>query len=128
MKALTTMTLGAALIGLAGLVYDTATADEPPSCSTREASVYFENGNMKLNDFSTAVIDRVAAEAKACGAAQVVAQSNSDARAQAVSKAFEARGVQVVVVTQPPVSLTGEDGFIAGRAARVRLTLSPYVG
>ena len=126
MRALTAMTIGAAVIGLAGFAYDAATADQPMSCPDRAASVYFENGKTKLNQFSQAVIDRVAAEAKACGATQVVARSDSDARADAVSKAFEARGLQVVVVI-PPANPVG-DSFIAGRTAQVLLTLSPYVG
>jgi ABC-type sugar transport system substrate-binding protein len=127
MSALTMMTVSAALIGLVGFVYDTATADKAMACPDRAASVYFETGKTNLNPFSEAVIDRVAAEAKACGAAQVVAQADSEARAKAVSKAFESRGVDVVVVT-PPAPPPSDDGFIAQRAAQVRLTLSPNVG
>jgi len=126
MKALTAMTLGAAMIGLAGFVYDTAIADEPMSCSDREAAVYFEKDKTSLNEFSKVVIERVAAEAIACGATQVVAETNSEARAKAVSKAFEARGLQVIVVTPP--ALPAAEEFIAGRTAQVRLTLNPYVG
>jgi hypothetical protein len=128
MKALTAMTVGAAMIGLAGFVYDTATADQLMACPDREAAVYFENGKTRLNDFSNVVIDRVAAEAKACGAHEVVAETSSDARAKAVAKAFEARGLQVVVVTPPPLVPVSDDGFIASRAAHVRLTVNPYVG
>jgi hypothetical protein len=125
MKALTAMTLGAAMIGLAGFVYDTATADEP-SCSDREAAIYFEKDKTGLNEFSKVVVERIAAEAKTCGATQVVAETNSDARAKAVSKAFEAHGLNVIVVTPP--ALPAAEEFVAGRLAQVRLTLNPYVG
>ena len=128
MRALTAMTIGAAMIGLAGFVYDTATADQTMACPDRESAVYFENGKTRLNEFSNVVIDRVAAEAKACGAREVVAETNSNARAQAVANAFEARGLQVVVVTPPRAAPVSDDGFIANRTAKVRLTVNPYVG
>jgi hypothetical protein len=127
MKALTAMTFGAAMIGLAGLVYDGATAGQPMACPDREASIYFEHGAARLSESSNTVIDRIAAEAKACGAVQVIARTDTDARAQTLSRAFEARGLRLVVVEPPSVAPSADDGFIAGRVAKVGLTLNREV-
>lgn len=127
MKALTTMTIGAAMIGLAGLVYDGATAGQPMACPDRAASIYFERGAAELSEASNTVIDRIAAEAKACGADEVIARTDTDARVETLTRAFEARGLRLVVVKPPSVAPSADDSFIAGRVAKVGLTLNREV-
>lgn len=127
MQALTAMTLGALALAAAGFVYDSSTGQTGPQCPVREAAVYFEKGEPRFNAFSTAVIERVAAEARACGARQVVAETSvGGAHAEAIARAFEAKGVNVVVA--PPTTAPASSDFIAGRAANVRLTMHRDVG
>jgi len=122
MQALTAMTLAALALGAAGFVYDTSTGQTAPACPEREASVYFEKGEPRFNAFSTAVIERVAAEARACGARQVVAETSiGGAYAEAIASAFQAKGLDIIVA-QPPLPAASAD-FVAGRAANVRLTM-----
>jgi hypothetical protein len=127
MQTLTAMTLGALIIGGLAFAYDAASADEP-SCAGREASVYFEKGKSEINDFSKAVVERVAAEAKACGVTTVVADTKVDGRrAASLARAFEPLGLKVVVTGSPRLAPPAGD-FIADREARVRLTMSRDVG
>jgi hypothetical protein len=127
MQTLTAMTLGALALGAAGFAYDSSTGQTPPACPEREASVYFEKGEPRFNDFSTAVIERVAAEARACGAREVVAETSiGGPYADAISSAFVAKGLNVVVAAPPTPPAAGD--FIAGRAASVRLTMNRDVG
>ncbi len=118
MQTLTAMTLGALALGGAAFLYDTASADEK-MCAGREVSVYFEKGKSEINPFSKAVVDRVAEDVKACGAAAVVVDAGPDGqRAEAISSAFESHGVKPIVATPSGASA---DGFIPERAATVRL-------
>jgi hypothetical protein len=127
MQTLTAMTLGALALGAAGLVYDTSTGQTAPQCPAREAAVYFEKGEPRFNEFSTAVIERVAAEARACGAREVVAETSiGGAYVEAITSAFDAKGLNVVVA-QPAIVPDAGD-FITGRAASVRLTMHRDVG
>jgi len=127
MQTLTAMTLGALILGAGAFVYDTASAQEA-SCDGREVSVYFEKGKSEINDFSKAVVERVAAEAKACGITTVVADTKVDGRrAAAIAKAFQPSGVKVVLAGNPALALVTVD-FIADRAATVRLTMNRDVG
>lgn len=118
MQKLTAMTLGAILIGLAGFVYDTASGQQPTACPQREVALYFEKGATEFNDMSKQLVQRVALEAKACGAKQVVAETKGGERAAAISQAFEPFGVRVILVS-PRLSTSG-DG-ISDRTATVRL-------
>lgn len=127
MQTLTAMTLGALALGAAGFAYDSSTGQTPPACPDREASVYFEKGEARFNDFSTAVIERVAAEARACGAQAVVAETSiGGAYAEAITSAFDAKGLNVIVAAPPTAPPAGD--FIAGRAANVRLTMNRDIG
>ena len=128
MQTLTAMTLGALAIGAAAFAYDTARADPPTDCPSHEVSLYFEHGKSEFNDFSKRLVERVAAEAKACGARQIVAETKvSGERAKTVEQAFASRGVQVILVGPTHVSPTG-GAEIADRAANVRLTMNRAVG
>ncbi len=118
MQKLKAMTLGAVLIGLAGFVYDTASAQQPAACPQREVALYFEKGAAEFNDMSKQLVQRVAMEAKACGAKQVVAETKTGERAQAVSEAFEPFGIRVILVSQR-LSTSGD--AISDRTATVRL-------
>jgi hypothetical protein len=127
MQALTAMTIGALVLGAVAFAYDTASADEP-ACAGREASIYFEKGRNEFNDFSKAVVERLAAEAKACGVSQVVAETRvGGKRLDAISNAFEPLGLKVILVGPPRVAPPAGD-FVADRAASVRLTMSRDVG
>jgi len=127
MQALTAMTIGALILGAAAFAYDTASADER-SCAGREVSVYFEKGKSEFNDFSKAVIERVAAEAKSCGISQVVAETKVDGkRLDAISNAFEPLGLKVILAGPPRIAPPAGDS-IADRSASVRLTMNRDVG
>jgi hypothetical protein len=126
MKTLTGLTLGALALGGVAFIYDASA--QAPSCSGREASVYFEKGKSELNGFSKVVIERVAAEAKACGLTTVVAETKVDGkRADALANAFKPLGLTVVVAGPPALAPAAGD-FIADRAASVRLTMVSDVG
>jgi hypothetical protein len=127
MQALTAMTLGALVLGAAAFAYDAASAREQ-ACEGREASIYFEKGKTEFNDFSKVVVERVAAEAKACGISQIVASTKAGGkRAEAIARAFEPLGVKVILVGQPPTAPAVGD-FISDRAASVRLTMNRDLG
>ena len=128
MQTLTAMTLGALAIGGAAFAWDTSIGQTPSRCPTHQASLYFEKDATGLNVFSEAVIDRIADEARACGARQVVARTSlGEAHADAITRAFAAKGLGVIVAsTAQPTPHADE--FIAGRAAVVRLTLNSDVG
>lgn len=128
MQPLTAMTMGAVALAAAAFAWDSATAQTPDACPTHEVSLYFEKGQTQFNGFSKAVVERIAAEARACGAQQVVAETKvHGARADAIVDAFASEGMQVVLAGQPRTAPQAGD-FIADRAASVRLTLSRDVG
>ncbi len=128
MRALTAMTLGALALGVAAFAYDTARAEPPVDCPTQEVSLYFEHGKSEFNDFSKQLVERVAAEAKACGARQIVAETKvGGERARTVQQAFASRGVEVILVGPTHLSPTG-GADIADRAANVRLTMNRAIG
>lgn len=127
MQTLTAMTLGALILGAAAFAYDAASAQEA-SCEGREVSVYFEKGKSDINDFSRAVVERIAAEAKACGITTVIADTKVDGRrAAAIAKAFRPSGVKIVLAGNPSLAPANGD-FIADRAVTVRLTMNRSVG
>jgi hypothetical protein len=114
-------------IGMAAFAYDSSTGQTPDQCASREASVYFERDSTRFNNFAMAVIDRMAQEARACGARHVVAQTAMDeAHADAIRRAFAAKGLDVILAGSPYPAPPGSD-FIAGRAAVVRVTLNSDV-
>lgn len=127
MQTLTAMTLGALTLGAAAFAYDSSTGQTPALCSSHEASVYFERDSTQFNNFAMAVIDRVAQDARACGARQVVARTSMDkAHAEAITRAFASKGLGVVLAGSPQTAPRDGD-FIADRAAVVRLTLNSDV-
>ena len=128
MQILTAMTLGALTLGVAAFAYDSSIGETPNRCPSHRASVYFEKDATGLNVFSQAVIDRIAQEARACGARQVVAQTSlSQAHADAITRAFASKGLGVIVASTPQATPQADE-FIAGRATVVRLTLNSDVG
>ena len=128
MQTLTAMTIGALALGAAAFAYDSSTGQTPGRCPTHQASVYFEKDATGLNVFSEAVIDRIAQEARACGASQVVAQTSlGPAHADAISRAFASKGLGVIVASSTPVAPQATE-FVADRAAVVRLTLNSDIG
>ncbi|HEX5006168.1 MAG TPA: hypothetical protein VFV70_03585 [Hyphomonadaceae bacterium] len=128
MQTLTAMTLGALALGAAAFAYDSSIGQTPNRCPAHQASVYFEKDATGLNLFAEAVIDRIAQEARACGAHQVVAQTSlSQAHADAISRAFASKGLGVIVARTPQATVQPAD-FVGDRAAVVRLTLNSDVG
>ncbi|HEV7690017.1 MAG TPA: hypothetical protein VGO52_04320 [Hyphomonadaceae bacterium] len=127
MKLLTAITLGIFAVG--GVAF-AANAGAQTPCKTsepREVSLYFERDQSQLNDFSKALVDRVASEAKNCGLTQVVAETKIDAkRAAVISDTFKSRGVKVILVSPAMMPSAGDD--VAARAAKLRLTLSDRIG
>lgn len=120
MQRLTLMTVGAVLIGFGGFVYDSAVAQTPSACSSREVSIYFDKDTTEFNKFSQQLVERVATEAKACGAKQVVAEVKSGPdRAEAVSHAFADLGVKVILVGATHEAPAGES--VADREVVVRV-------
>ncbi len=120
MQRLTLMTVGAMMIGFVGFVYDSAIAQTPTSCSSREVSIYFDKDTTEFNKFSQQHVERVATEAKACGARQVVAEVKSGPdRAEAVSHAFADLGVKVILVGATHEAAAGES--VADREVVVRV-------
>lgn len=126
MQKLTLMTVGALLIGFGGFVYDQASAQplhaqQAASCSGREVSIYFDKDTTAFNKFSQQLVERVAADAKACGATQIVADVKSGPeRAQAVSHAFNDLGVGVILTGNPkrvPATETLADREVVIRVA-----------
>ena len=130
MQKLTLMTVGALLIGLGGFVYDAANAQslnpqslyakDPVPCSSREVSIYFDKDTTAFNKFSQQLVERIAADAKACGARHIVAEVKSGPeRAQAVSHAFNDLGVSVILTGNPKLVPAAET--LADREVIVRV-------
>lgn len=125
MKPLFAAALLTASIALSGAPA-IAQAKAPPTCGSnepREVSLYFERDQTQLNDFSKALVERVANEAKHCGLSQVVAETKIDAkRANIITDTFQARGVKVILVSPAMSQASGDD--VAARSAKLRLTLN----
>jgi len=119
MQRLTALTLGAAMIGFCGFVYDNAVAQTPASCPGRVVSIYFDADSTAFNTFSQQLVERVATDAKACSG-QVVAEVKSGPdRARAVSDAFQRLGVKVVLAGQPAAASAAET--VADREVVIRV-------
>lgn len=113
MQRLTTMTLGAFAIGLAGFAYDAASAQTPASkpaaCPKYESTVYFSPNSAELSSFSDSTIVRIAADARACGSKGIVIQAAADGdRAQTVASALRSKGLKAVVVPSSALALSSE--------------------
>jgi len=127
MKLMTAITLGIFAIGGVAFAANAGAQTPCKSNEPREVSLYFERDQSQLNDFSKALVDRVASEAKGCGLTQVVAETKIDAkRAAVISDTFKSRGVRVILVSPAMMPATGDD--VAARAAKLRLTLSDRIG
>ena len=129
MKLMTAITLG--IFATGGIVWAaSADAQSPASCKSaepREVSLYFELDSTQLNDFSKTLVDRVANEAKNCGLTQVVAETRVDGkRAAVISDTFQARGMRVILLTPAMAAPTNND--VAGRSAKLRLTMAEKIG
>src|SRR5689334_11254327 len=125
-KLVSMILAGLMLLGV--MFVSTAMAQTPcRSSEPREVSLYFERDQSQLNDFSKALVDRVASEAKSCGLTQVVAETKIDAkRAAVISDTFKSRGVKVILVSPAMAPVKGDS--IAARSAKLRLTLADRIG
>lgn len=121
MNRLTAMTLGAAMIGFCGFVYDSASAQTPAACPTHEATVYFGQGTAALNSHQNYAVVTMAEAARTCGAKGVIVQAVGDGeRANAVATALKQRGVKTTVVTLPSLALSGDT--MLARSVTLRVT------
>ena len=108
MQRLTAMTIGAALLGLGGFVYD-ASAQTSARCPSHESVVYFAPGSKALNEHSSYAIERMAEAAHACRANGVVVQAAAGPeRANVVATALRQRGVKAVILPMPGLMPTGD--------------------
>jgi len=126
MQRLTAMTLGAAMIGLCGFIYDAnaQSPTQPPAapvvCPSHDVTVYFAPGSSELNTYSQSTIDIVARAASACGARGVALVSMGGAeRAEAVADALLVRGV-TPFVSQAVGIIPISDG-VASRSVTLRV-------
>lgn len=117
MQRLTIMILGALAIGLSAFVCDQASAQTAAnmapvslkSCPKYESTVYFAPDSTGLNAYSDYTIDRMAEDAKACGAKGVIVQAaDAGERAATVATALRAHGLKAVIVPSPAIALSGE--------------------
>jgi hypothetical protein len=109
MNRLTALTLGAAMIGVCGFVYDAASAQTPAACPSHEATVYFGHNSVELNAHQNYAVVTMAEAAHTCGARGVVVQTVGDGeRANAVATALKLRGIKTTVVTLPALALSGD--------------------
>jgi hypothetical protein len=135
MKTMMAIAVAAALATM-GMIEGVARA-EPVSangpatgaCATHQASIYFARNAIALNSYSKQIIARLAADAKACGRAQVIADAPDGAlkpqRAAAISSAFAANGVQAILLHASSTSAPAADESVLDRAAAVRLQIAP---
>lgn len=130
-RPLTTLTLAALALGAVAFAYDSATAQTPSpqaACAGLDVSLYFEKGKIELNDFSKAVAERIAAEAKACGVREIVAETKvSGKRADAITRTFESMDMKVAFVG-PHLMLASASDTVADRTASVRIIVNAQVG
>jgi hypothetical protein len=130
-KLISMLLAGMMLLGV--MFVSTATAQSSQtmtpckSSEPREVSLYFERDRAELNDFSKALVDRVANEAKNCGLSRIVAETKIDAkRASVISETFKSRGINVILVSPAMMPVAGDD--ITARSAKLRLTLNDRIG
>ncbi len=129
MQRLTAMTLGAALIGLGGLVYD-ANAQTPAAaaqCPVHDVTIYFADGSSDLNRYSQFTVETVAKSASVCGARGVALQSSGGSdRASVVAKALRAKGINAVIVPSAG-GLTPINDGVAARSVTMRVVSSAAI-
>ncbi|MBI1358677.1 MAG: hypothetical protein GC155_00155 [Alphaproteobacteria bacterium] len=128
MKAMMAIAVGMALATMAG-VEGVAHADSP--CASEQASIYFEKDRSDVTPASREIVDRLAAQAKSCRRAQVVADAPQgalhDARANALRRSFAQAGVHVVLASSSPLQASASIGeeLVLGRSAVLRVEPSP---
>lgn len=122
MQRLTAMTLGAALIGLGGFVYDAASAQTPAACPNHEATVYFSQDSSRLDSHQNYALVTMAEAARACGSKNIVVQGigNTD-RARVVATALKRHGVKTTVVTLPAALAPAADTMLT-RSVTLRVS------
>jgi hypothetical protein len=131
MKTMMAIAVAAALATM-GMIEGVARAEPAPAtgaCATHQASIYFARNAVELNAWSKQIVARLAADAKACGRAQVIADAPDGAlkpqRAAAISRAFAANGVQAILVHASSTGMAPADESVLDRAAAVRVQIAP---
>jgi hypothetical protein len=109
MTRLTSLTLGAAMLGFLVFVADSAIAQTSAACPSHEAVVYFAADSATLNSEQNFAVVSMAEAARSCGATGVLVHSNGDGEsARAVATALSLRGVKATIVAQPALALSGD--------------------
>jgi hypothetical protein len=120
MQRLNLMTLAAIAIGFGAYAYDAASAQTRSTCPTYESTVYFAPNSASLNEFSDYTINKMATDAKACGAKGVVVEAAADGeRAKIVADALRTKGIKAVIVPAPALAQSAET--ILNRAVVLRV-------
>lgn len=123
MQRLTIKTLGALAIGISGFVCDSASAQTPvklSACPQYESTIYFAPDSAGLNAFSGYTIEKVAQDARACGAKGVIVQAATEGdRADTVATALRAQGLKAVIIPSPALALSDES--IVSRSVTLRV-------
>lgn len=87
-----------------------AMAQNAESCAPRAAEIYFERNGADLSTYADLIVERMAAEAKACAAARLVIEAGSGAlaqrRAETIDAAMARHGVDGEIRYQNGVRLT----------------------
>ena len=122
----------AAALATVGMIEGVARADTAPAtgaCASHQASIYFEKNAVELNSYSRKIVARLAADVKACGRAQVIADAPDGAlkpqRANAIFRAFAANGIQAILIHAASTSTAPVDESVLDRAAAVRVQIAP---
>ncbi len=119
-------------VAAVGLLSAPASA-QTPGCGDRQVSVYFQANEASLDEFSDAVVARLASEAKSCRSAAIVAAAPDGAlsreRAEALRAAFLDRGVKLALEPASSFAPAATGQSVLDRAARVRISMAaPTVG
>jgi hypothetical protein len=131
MKTMMAIAVAAALATV-GMIEGVARADTLPAtgaCAMHQGAIYFAKNAVELNAYSRQVVARLAADAKACGRAQVFADAPDGAlkpqRAAAISSAFRANGVEAVLIRVSSTDTAPANGSVLDRAAAIRVQIAP---
>jgi len=109
MTRLTTLAIGAAMIGCFGFLADSADAQATAACPSHEAAVYFAADSSAFNSEQNFAVVRMAEAARTCGASGVLVHADgNEERARAIATALNQRGVKATIVPQPALALAGD--------------------
>lgn len=113
-------------MGVASYVTAKEAHAQQAACSAREVTLYFEKDGVAVNAASRAIVEKLAADAKACGAKDVIVDAPNGAlerrRASAIESAFRQQGVTATLVLPATLEPKPVVETVLDRAARVRIS------